>query len=167
MGSQNKQQAFPYSMKTIAADSNQLICTGRFFMYMIPPKDALTIERLFCHFVMQFDSGVASADRVLQSIGIVDELRPFPQNAEANYQRRQILNVSADSNRRVDVSIDLTHLLKRDNVAYEESVFDPGAADTGYTAVEILLADNLLTTSTVGTLELWKIDALFTTIGIR
>jgi len=167
MGAGNKLQAYPYSMKTIAADSNQGICTNRFFMYMIPPKDALTIERLYCHFVMQFDSGVASADRVLQSLGIVDELRPFPQTKIANYQRRQALNISADSNRRVDVSIDLTHLLKHNNVAYEESVFDPGSSDTGYTAVEVLLADNLLNTSNVGTLELWKIDALFTTTGIR
>jgi len=136
-------------------------------MYMLPPKDALTIERLYCHFVMQFDAGVASGDRVVQSIGIVDELPPFPNTSESNYQRREILNVSADSNRRVDISIDLTHLLDNTNVEYTESGFDDNPAETGYTAVEILLSDNLLNTSTVGTLELWKIDALFTTTGIR
>lgn len=167
MGSQNKLQPYPYSLKTIAADDAQTICLNRFFMYMIPPKEALTIERLYCHFVMTFDAGVAAADRVLESIGIVDELRPFPATAEANYQRRQTINMAADANRTVDLSIDLTHLLKHDNVAYEENAFDPGETDTGYTAVEIKLPDSLSLTSNVGALVLWKIDGLFTTTGIR
>lgn len=165
MGSQNKLQPYPYSLKTILA-ANQSACLNRFFLYMLPPKDALTIENLFCHFVFQFDAGVAVADRVVQSIGIVDQLTPFPITAASNYQRRQSVNVQADSNRRVDISMDLTHLLKHTNVAYEESAFDDGPT-TGYTAVEILLADNLINTSTTGTIEAWKIDALFTTTGIR
>lgn len=165
MGSQNKLQPYPYSLKTVLA-ADQAGCLNRFFLYMLPPKDALTIERLFCHFVFLFDSSVAAADRVVQSIGIVDELTPFPITAESNYQRRQTVNMQADSNRRVDISMDLTHLLNHDNVAYEESAFDDGPT-TGYTAVEILLADNLQSTQTVGTIEIWKIDGLFTTTGIR
>lgn len=165
MGSQNKLQPYPYSLKTVLA-ANQAACLNRFFLYMLPPKDALTIENLFCHFVFQFDSGVAAADRVVQSIGIVDQLVPFPITAASNYQRRQPVNMSADANRRVDLSIDLTHLLKHDNVSYEEDAFDDGPT-TGYTAVEILLSDNLRETSTVGTIEIWKLDGLFTTTGIR
>ena len=76
------------------------------------------------------------------------------------------MSMQADSNRRVDLSIDLTHLLNHDNVAYEEDAFDDGPS-TGYTAVEILLSDNLRETQTVGTIEAWKIDGLFTTTGIR
>ena len=165
MGSQNKQQPYPYSLKTILA-SNQSACLNRFFLYMLPPKDALTIERMYCHFVFQFDSSVAAANRVVQSIGIVDELTPFPITAESNYQRRQTVNMTADANRRVDLSMDITHLLNHDNVAYEENAFDDGPSN-GYTAVEILLSDNLRETSTVGTIEIWKIDGLFTTTGIR
>lgn len=166
MGSQNHQQAYPYSLRTVAAGSAQIICLNRFFMYMIPPKDALTIEKLFCHFVLTFDASVSAANRTIESIGIVDDLRPFPITAAANYQRRQIINQSADANRRIDVSIDLSHLLKRDNVAYEETGFDNGPT-TGYTAVEILLNNALQNTTTIGVLDLWKIDALFTTTGIR
>lgn len=162
---QNKLQPYPYSLKTVLA-ANQAGCLNRFFLYMLPPKDALTIERLFCHFVFLFDSGVAAADRVVQSIGIVDQLPPFPITATSNYQKRQPLNFTADANRRVDISMDLTHLLKRTNVAYEEDAFDDGPSN-GYTAVEILLADSLINTSTVGTIEIWKIDGLFTTTGIR
>lgn len=165
MGNQNKLQPYPYSLKTILA-SNQSACLNRFFLYMLPPKDALTIERLFCHFVFLFDSGVAAADRVIQSVGIVDELTPFPITAESNYQRRQTVDMQADSNRRVDLSIDLTHLLNHDNVAYEESASDTGPSD-GYTAVEILLSNNLQSTANPGTIEVWKLDALFTTTGIR
>lgn len=165
MGSQNKLQPYPYSLKTVLA-ANQAGCLNRFFLYMLPPKEALTIERMYCHFVFQFDSSVAAANRVVQSIGIVDELTPFPITAVSNYQRRQAVNMQADSNRRVDLSIDLTHLLNHDNVAYEENAFDDGPSN-GYTAVEILLSDNLQETSTVGTIEIWKIDGLFTTIGIR
>lgn len=165
MGSQNKLQPYPYSLKTVLA-ANQAGCLNRFFLYMLPPKEALTIERMYCHFVFQFDSSVAAANRVVQSIGIVDELTPFPITAESNYQRRQAVNMQADSNRRVDLSIDLTHLLNHDNVAYEENAFDDGPSN-GYTAVEILLSDNLRETSTVGTIEIWKIDGLFTTTGIR
>ena len=169
MGSQNHQQAYPYTLKTVAASetASGLVCADRFFMYIVPPKNALTIERLFCHFVMVFDAGIAVADRVIESIGIVDELRPFPQTAEANYQRRQAVNLVADSSRRVNLSIDLTHLLKHDNVAYEESLADPSSIDTGFTAVEIKLPISLASTTTIGVVELWKIDALFTTTGIR
>lgn len=167
MGGQNKLQPYPYSLKTVAADDAQSICLNRFFMYMTPPKEALTIERLFCHFVMTFDAGVAVADRKIVSVGICDEVRPFPMTADANYQRRQDVNLSADANRVVDLSIDLTHLLKHDNVRYEEVGFDPSDTDTGFTAVEILLPSNLSATSNIGVLTLWKIDGLFTTDGIR
>jgi len=138
-------------------------------MYLIPPKDALTIERLYTHFVLQFNASIDVADRVVQSIGIVDEI-PLFDTADANYQRRIDLNLSADSNRRVDIGIDLSHLLKNDNVAYEEGGFDP-ADDEGFTFVEIRLSDNLNVSHpnylNTGTIELWKIDALFTTVGIR
>lgn len=161
MGSQNKLQAYPYSLKTIAM-TNQAMCLNRSYTYIVPPKDALTIERLYCHLVFLFDSGVATADQVLLSLGIGDEYLPAI-TADANYQRRQSLNLAADANRRVDVSIDLTHLLKNDNVAYTEV----GDIGTGYTLVELLLPDNLRNTAVTGTIELWKIDALYTTIGIR
>lgn len=168
MGSGNKKQVYPYSLKTIAAGSSQLICRNRFIMYMLPPKEALTIERLFCHFVMTFDAGIAAGNRKIDAIGIVDETSSlFPISEEANYQRRQTVDLSADANRVVDLSIDLTHLLKHDNVRYEEVGFDPSDIDTGFTAVEIKLPDALEDTSTIGVITIWKIDGLFTTTGIR
>lgn len=168
MGNQSKIQAYPYSLRTVAM-KDTTICGWRFMYYMLPPKQALTIERLHMHFVMQFVSGVASADRIIKYVGIVDEI-PLLIGNQANYQRRQEINLQADANRRVDLSIDLSHLLKRDNVAYEEGGFDP-ADDEGFTFVEIVLSENLNTAHpnylNVGTIELWKLDGLFTTTGIR
>lgn len=168
MGSQSKLQAYPYSLRTVAMSTFQM-CGYRFMYYMLPPKDALTIERLYCHFVFQFASGVAVADRYIQSIGIVDEI-PLLITQDANYQRRQDLNIQADANRRIDVSLDLTHLLNKNNVAYEEGGFDP-ADDDGFTFVEVLLSPNLNSDNAnylnVGSVELWKLDGLFTTVGIR
>lgn len=106
---------------------------------------------------------------MIESIGMVDEV-PLLITSDANRQRRIELNQTADANRRVDISVDLTHLLKNDDVAYEETGFDTGP-DTGYTMVEILLPNTLDINNAnylnVGSVELWKIDALFTTIGIR
>lgn len=168
MGSQNKQQPYPYSLKT-ASIGTYSICGRRIFMYLIPPKDALTIERLYTHFVLQFNASIDTADQVVQSVGIVSEI-PLTDSTDATYQRRLELNTQADSNRRVDIGIDLSHLLKNDNVAYEEGGFDP-ADDEGFTFVEIRLSDNLNSGHpnylNTGTIELWKIDALFTTVGIR
>ena len=157
-------------MKTVAAAARSgslTACGYRFMMYMQPPKDALTIERLYCHFIFQFDSGIAAADRVVQSIGILDETAPFPADTSANYQRRQTLNIQADSNRRVDIGIDLSHLLKNDNVRYEEVGFDSSDIDTGFTVVEILLPNTISFATTSGIIELWKQDGLYTTTGIR
>lgn len=168
MGSQNKQQPYPYSLKT-AAMMTQTVCGNRIFMYLVPPKDALSIERLYTHFVMQFDSSIATADQIVRSIGIVDEI-PLFSTGTANYQKRLDLNIQADANRRVDIGIDLSHLLNPENVAYEEGGFDP-ADDEGFTFVEVLLSANIDTIHpsylNVGTIEVWKTDALFTTIGIR
>ena len=168
MGSQNKLQPYPYSLKT-AAIGTYSVCGRRIFMYLVPPKDALTIEKLYSHFVFQFSASISASDQVVQSIGIVDEI-PLTDSTNATYQRRIDLNTQADSNRRVDIGIDLSHLLNPDNVAYEEGGFDP-ADDEGFTFVEIRLSDNLDSNHpnylNTGTIELWKIDALFTTVGIR
>ncbi len=161
MGSQNKLQAYPYSLKTVAM-MNQQMCANRAFAYIVPPKDALTIERLYTHFVMQFAVAISAADQVLLSLGIIDQYLPAI-GADAHYQRRITLNKAADGSRRVDVSMDLTHLLKNTNVAYTES----GDTGNGYTMVEILLPTTLQSTGSTGTIELWKIDALYTTTGIR
>src|SRR3990167_6588028 len=136
MGQGSKQAVYPYTFRIVAA-ADQTLCSYRAFIYIVPPDLALTIERLNMHFVFQFDAAIATADRVLESVGITDEF-PFTAGTDANYQRRQAVNLTADGNRRVDLNIDLTHLLNPENVGYREEELgsDP---ETGYTMVEVLL----------------------------
>ncbi len=149
-----KKQVFPYSFRTVAAGShptyNFPMCNMRYFFQIIPPENALTIENIFTHIVLQFDASVAVANRIVQSIGITDEIPLILANA--NYQRRLTLNMQADANRRIDLALDLSALLKRDTPACY---------------IELLLSANLYNVSTIGVFELWKADGLYTTTGIR
>ena len=88
----------------------------------------------------------------------------YNSNAGVNYLRTQELNIAADVNRYVDISIDITHLLKKDNVAFRE-YFDDNIDGATYVMIEP--ADALIGVSNIGTINLWKIDAQFTTQGIR
>lgn len=165
MGNESKLQQFPYSLRTIA-HSGQTFCGYQAALYIVPPQNALTIENLNTHFVMQFDSAIAAANRKIESIGIIDEWTLLATQTP-NRTRRITINQSADANRRVDLNIDLTHLLKNTDINYRETVLGASDPTTGYTFVEILLPAALGVTANVGTIELWKIDGLYTTTGIR
>jgi hypothetical protein len=73
------------------------------------------------------------------------------------------LNVAADVNRKVDLKLDLSHLLKKDNVGFRDLFEEP----SGLTYVMIEPDDALVGNNNIGTIDLWKIDAQFTTQGIR
>lgn len=159
----NKHQEYTYSLKTVAADTTNILttmCLGKALFYIVPPEDAQTIQYLRTHFKFKFDSSIDPAYRRLDRIGIVDA------KFSPTYERYLDLGLTADGNREVEVNINLTPLLKKDNVAY--TLFED-AFGTGYTYIYILLApeieaDNI---GSVGEMRLWKADALFTTLGIR
>ncbi len=163
MSQSSKFQAYPYSMRTVLGVTD--FCTDRTMFYIVPPEDAITIENLFLHFVLLFDAGIAVADRMVKEIGISDEFVSL--GSVAGYSRNYTLNQAADVNRRVDISIDLTALLNKDNVGYREDILDAGDPTTGYTYIEVKLPESLRDTVVVGTVEMWKVDALFTTQGVR
>ena len=66
----------------------------------------------------------------------------------------------------VDINIDLSPLLLKPNVAIDT---DPlgSWANNNMTFVLIKLPDDLRSTDPTGTINLWKIDALFTTKEIQ
>lgn len=161
----NRKQEYPYSLRTVMATELDM-CLYRSFFYVVPPQEALTIERLYCHINFEFDSSVAAGDKRIEYIGITDEV-PLDYEADANYQRRQYVGVAAGPDDRVDISMDLSHLLKRDNVGYREETLGVSDPTTGYTYVEVLMPASIGTNNTTGVYHLWKIDALFTTTGIR
>lgn len=160
MGQGTRKQSYPYTFKSVVV-ANEGICADRVMLYVVPPEDGLTIEALFCHFVMQFDSGVSAGDRILSSLGISNEASSNPDDI-----KRVTINQQADGNRRVDYSIDLTPYLTKENVGYTEYTGD-FPTGTNYTIVEAKFPAALALAPTTGTIDLWKIDALFTTTGIR
>lgn len=133
----NKHQEYTYSLKTAAADTTNIlttICLGKALFYLVPPEDALSIQYLRTHFKFKFDSAIPSGYRRLDRIGIIDA------KFNPTYERYLDLNLTADGNREVEVNINLTPLLKKDNVKY--TLFED-AFGTGYTYIYILLAPEI------------------------
>ena len=159
----SKKHFYPFTFRT-AAISNATQCRDKALLYLVPPQDALTIENMFCHLKLTFDAGVAVGNRIVEYIGIANEVPLFIEDDPA-YLRKIDLNQAADVNRKVDIKLDLTSLLNKNNANYREYFETPVTDD--YTYVIIKLSGNLRDTSTVGTIDLWKLDGLFTSKGIR
>lgn len=76
------------------------------------------------------------------------------------------VNIAADVNRMIDKRIDLSALLKKDDIAYRGVFSDASTPDNGYTMIYLGFDDSLVNQSITGAVKLWKADGLFTTIGI-
>lgn len=164
MSESTKHHVFPYTIKSVALNG-MTWCGGKVLMYVIPPEKALTIENMFVHFKATFDSGVSVGNRVVKRIAVVDKIPLlYNSNDDVSYYRYLDLNIAADGNRKVDIKIDISQLLKKDNVGYRE-YFDDDLG--GLTYVMIEPDDDLLGVVNFGTIDLWKLDAQFTTQGIR
>ncbi len=164
MSGSTKSQHYRYTLRSVAV-AGRSMCNDKYYLYPVPPQDAITIEGLFVHLKILFDSGVASGDRVIQSIGVASE-RPLSITDEPANLREQILNISADANRRIDLKIDLTHLLNKDNVAFT-SLLSADYEQDNMTFIYLRLSPSLRNALTVGTIELWKADSTYTTREIR
>lgn len=163
MSQSQKVHIYPYTFRSACLTAIPM-CQDKIIMYLVPPENGLSIEQLYCHLKMTFDSGVAAGDRVVRWIGIYNEIPLFVQDEPAE-QNRIDLNIAADVNRKVDIRVDLSSILTRDHVAYRDYFTDPETGD--FTYVVIKLDDDLRGNNTVGTIDLWKLDGLFTTLGIR
>lgn len=159
-----KSQFYRYTLRPVCV-GNTSMCTDKVFLYPVPPEDALTIEQCFVHFRLLFDSAVATADRVVESIGIANQ-RPLFIDAEPTLHKKLDLNIAADADRRVDIKVDLTSLLTKENVAWTP-LFGADYDDGDQTFIFVKLPIALRGTLNVGTIELWKVDSIYTTREIR
>lgn len=165
MSESSKNHFYHYTARSVVL-ADYVWCGGKILLYVMPPEKALTIENLYVHFKATFDSGISSGQRIVKSISIVDK-RPFfyDSNSDVNYMRTLDLNISADANRKVDIKVDLSHLLKKDNVGFREYFADSDMPNLTYVMIEP--DDALIGNNNIGRIDLWKIDAQFTTQGIR
>lgn len=166
MSKSTKSQFYRYTLRTVAAGETSG-CTDKIYAYPVPPEDALELVGLFVHFRFVFDSAVATADRVIESIGIANQRPLFIGNEPDIYLSHEI-NQAADVNRMVDIKIDLTDMLPsvKTNVAFTPQVgadYDDG----DQTFIYIKFPETLRNTLNTGTIQLWKIDSLYTIQEIR
>lgn len=157
-GQGTKSQHYKYSMRT--AISQSFWCTGVILMRLQEPDDALTLENLFMHFRHTFDTGVASGDRKITRIGVVDTqpglgwfdpiAGAYPVLGSPTWHRYVDVNYVADGSRVVDFNFDLTSLIDKSR---------PGNNLVYVKAVDIL-------NSNQGNISIWKQDGIYTTTGI-
>jgi len=69
-GQGTKNQFYKYSMRT--ALSQSFWCQGVILMRLQEPDNALSLENLWTHFRARFDTGVASGNRKVTRVGVVD-----------------------------------------------------------------------------------------------
>lgn len=166
MSESSKHHFYHYTARSIAfADVGW--CGGKILMYVVPPEKALTIENISIHFKATFDAAIPSGQRIVKSVSIVDKIPlMYNSNSDVNYIRTLQLNTAADATtRKVDMKLDISHLLKKDNVGYRELFGDSAMPNLTYVMIEP--DDALIGNTNIGRIDLWKIDAQFTTQGIR
>lgn len=166
MSTSTKSQFYRYTLRPVAV-VNAPACTDRIYLYPVPPEDAISLEGVFTHFRFLFDSGISVGDRIVESIGIANQ-RPLFYGHDPAIYRKIVLNQAADGNRRVDIKIDLTDLLPgiKENVAWTPALgadYDDG----DQTFIYVKFPDSLHEILNVGTIEIWKVDSLYTTREIR
>jgi len=161
MSNSTRPHHYPETLRTSAEITTNLFQDKAFF-YLIPPQNSLTIENIRLHLKLTFDASVSVGNRKVTHIGIADEFPAFITD-EPNRLLQLEVNAVADGNRQVDINIDLTPLLKRDDIAYRDFIEPDGL--TGLTYVYIKCADGCRGALT-GIIEICKVDAQFTTEGI-
>lgn len=164
MSKSTKSQFYRYTLRSVAV-ANRAACTDKYYLYPVPPEDALTIENLFTHFKITFDSSVPAGSRVVEAIGITNE-RPLFNGNHASIERLIQLDEVADGNRVVDIKIDLSDLLVKENVGFTP-LFGADYETENQTFVYVKLPSGLRETLNVGTIDIWKTDILYTTREIR
>jgi hypothetical protein len=164
----NKIQPYTYSLKT-AMIGGRMFCSNKFYFYLTPPENALSIENLQTHIRVQFDTAVLpEAYRKILRIGVQNAL----DGLEYSTHKRSIeLNLAADVNGLIDLQVDLTSLINKDNVEFWPGTAAdyPNATNFIFVEVPIEIYNYYVGPSydPIGEVELWKADALFTIRAIR
>lgn len=163
MSESTKVHFYPHSLRS-AALAEGYLCRDKAYFYLIPPKQAQTIEYMFLHLKMTFNIAVPADDRVLQYIGIGNEYPAAITLEPSGYFKKLDLNLAADANRKIDLTLNLTPILNKLNAGWHDRASTDGNQQT---YVIIKVSDNLRENYGPATIELCKVDALYTTRGIR
>ena len=135
------------------------VITSELALEIFPPLYIYQPTGLFMHLNYTFNSGIATGDQLLRGIYVRDTASPYVVTGienigDSTVQNYMPLNVQADVNRNINISLDLSSLLtgKPTNVVFLS--FNPDLAWS-------------IRTCPGDTINLWKLDLVYQTIGIR
>ena len=163
----NKIQPYKYSMKIGTLADFELSGSSLVGFYLVPPKDAITLENMIMHFKIQFDASSAAGDRKINRIVVTDNswsVRTDGSEFRADYFRPLTVDLTTDGNRIIDFKMDVTSLINKNNADYAEQ-YGADPVDINWVFVEMPTGINDL--ATAGVIKLWKVEGLYTTKGIR
>lgn len=151
MGGQTRHQEYRYQYKSISAKNARSCGYGATMSFNLP-SDFLEAKNLYCHLSIVFHASEPVGNRKILYVG-----QPaWPPEGE---QPAMIyVNQTADGNRRIDLKVDLTQII--DKIVPQPPEF----GGQGYFNVGILHPGIL---EQLATVELWKMDLVYTTTGIR
>lgn len=163
MSQATKNQFYRYSMRSTLI-LNQFMCTKRIMVHQLPPDSALSIENLFMRLRFTFSSTLLAGQNVLYRVGIISDYPAYGQQDAESWVRYLTLNQAADGNNQIDLNLDLSHLLKKDNI----DAVGTGSATLVY--IETAVASNEVSIdilANAGTINICKLDGIYTTREIR
>jgi hypothetical protein len=164
----NKIQPYTYTLKTSGVTDTPFCQSYKLYLYLTPPENALSLENLKMHIRVLFDASIPAGYRKIVRVGIQNSLDGL---ATPTHKRYFDVDISADANRIIDYSIDVTSLIKKDNVQFWAGDQSDYPDETNYIYVEfppeILNYYNYPTVWKLGDIQLWKADGLFTIKEIR
>lgn len=152
MGGQTRHQEYRYQYKTISLQ-NARDCGPGGTLNLNLPSNLLEVKNLWAHVRIVFHASEPVQNRKIIGIGP----RVFSSN-DFNQPLMKQLNLTADANRRIDFTADLTQIVK------QLIISDPALYAQGYIGIGILHPDYL---QQLATIEIWKMDLVYTTQGIR
>lgn len=152
MGGQSRHQEYKYQYKTISLQNARDCGAGATLNFNLP-SNLLEIKNLWAHIRIVFHASEPTANQKIIGIGT----RTFSSN-DFNQPKMKPLNLTADANRRIDFTYDLTEVIK-DLVINDAALFAQG-----YVGIGILHPAYL---TQLATIEIWKMDLVYTTQGIR
>jgi len=152
MGTKSLVEDYPRALKVAAiTDAHAAVCNYRFYFRLTPPEDLLENKGLFTHIVFTFDGSIPSGQRIIESVGIANEVPIL--DADPTYVRRITKNWTADANAMIEIALDLSPFIQA------------GADEDNW--VEVTFPrEYFYGVNDFGDFNLWKIDLTYTTTGV-
>lgn len=159
-GGITRHQEAKYQYRSVAV-ARSIFCGYGPILGVSVPDDLLELKNVAIHASIVFDVSVASGNRKLHWIGGRYTLNPYPDQTASSEQAAMIhILQSADANRRVDVTIDISHLIPELTIDTNPT-FDQPSFEVS------MVTDPTGANSVTGVLEIWKVDLIYTTKGIQ